>query len=165
MKAKGLSAAAAVLMLAVVLAAIPLTIPRLFGYQIYNILTRSMEPDLPPGSAIYVKEWDAQALQPGDVVTFTLGSSTGLVETHRVVRNDPETRQLVTKGDANAQPDIDPVSYDRVVGKVIFSIPVLGAASQWVHTGSGIAVCIAIFALAFILWTLADKMNKRESFK
>ena len=42
---------------------------------------------------------------------------------------------------------------------------VLGAASQMMHSRGGIAVCIAIFALAFILWTLADKMKKRESFK
>jgi len=164
-KARLLSAVAALLMLALVLAALPLTIPKLFGYQIYTVLTPSMTPALPVGSAIYVKDCEAQALRPGDIITFTLSSSTTLVETHRVVENDQQARQLVTKGDANADPDIDPVAYGRVVGKVVFSIPVLGAASQMVHTGGGIAVCIAIFALAFILWTLADKMNKRESFK
>lgn len=165
MKARLLSAAAAALILALILAALPLTIPKLFGYQIYNVLTSSMTPALPPGSAIYVKACDAQDLEPGDIITFTLSSSTTLVETHRVVENDWQARQLITKGDANADGDIDPVAYDRVVGKVVFSIPVLGAASQMMHSRGGIAVCIAIFALAFILWTLADKMKKRESFK
>ena len=165
MKAKILSIAATMLMAALLLAALPLTIPKLFGYQIYNVLTSSMTPALPPGSAIYVQACDAQDLEPGDIITFTLSSSTTLVETHRVVENDWQARQLVTKGDANADVDIDPVAYDRVVGKVVFSIPVLGAASQMMHSRGGIAVCIAIFALAFILWTLADKMKKRESFK
>ena len=150
MKARIFSIAATALMVAVLLAALPLTIPKLFGYQIYNVLTSSMTPALPPGSAIYVKACDAQDLEPGDIITFTLSSSTTLVETHRVVENDVDT---------------DPVAYDRVVGKVVFSIPVLGAASQMMHSRGGIAVCIAIFALAFILWTLADKMKKRESFK
>ena len=130
MKARIFSIAATALMVAVLLAALPLTIPKLFGYQIYNVLTSSMTPALPPGSAIYVKACGAQDLEPGDIITFTLSSSTTLVETHRVVENDWQARQLVTKGDANADVDIDPVAYDRVVGKVVFSIPVLGAASQ-----------------------------------
>ena len=53
-KAKILSAAAAVLMIGVILVALPLTIPKLFGIQIYNLLTPSMEPALSVGSAVYV---------------------------------------------------------------------------------------------------------------
>lgn len=165
MKAKLFSAAAAVLMLLVAAAALPLTLPKLLGYQIYSVLTQSMTPALPVGSALYVKSCDPAALQTGDIITFTLSGNTDLVETHRVTQNDTAARQLITKGDANAQVDINPVAYSRVVGKVAFSIPLLGAASQWLHTGGGIAVCIAIFALAFILWTLADMIKKRESFK
>ena len=60
MKARIFSIAATALMVAVLLAALPLTIPKLFGYQIYNVLTSSMTPALPPGSAIYVKACDAQ---------------------------------------------------------------------------------------------------------
>lgn len=165
MKAKALSAVATVLLLAVMAVALPFSVPKLFGYQIYNVLTQSMEPAMPVGSAIYVKRCDPQALEQGEIITFRLSQATGLVETHRVVENDTQARQLITKGDANALPDVDPVSYERVVGKVVICIPVLGTVSEMLHSGPGVTACVAIFALAIILWTLADKTKKRERSK
>lgn len=165
MKAKALSAVATVLLLAVMAVALPFSVPKLFGYQIYNVLTQSMEPAMPVGSAIYVKRCDPQALRQGDVITFRLSEATGLVETHRVVENDTQAKQLITKGDANALPDVNPVSYERVVGKVVMCIPVLGTVSEMLHSGPGVTACVAIFALAIILWTLADKTKKRERSK
>ena len=165
MKAKALSAVATVLLLAVMAVALPFSVPKLFGYQIYNVLTQSMEPAMPVGSAIYVKRCDPQALEQGDIITFRLSEATGLVETHRVVENDTQAKQLITKGDANALPDVDPVSYERVVGKVVICIPVLGTVSEMLHSGPGVTACVAIFALAIILWTLADKTKKRERSK
>ena len=165
MKAKALSAVATALLLAVMAVALPFSVPKLFGYQIYNVFTQSMEPAMPVGSAIYVKRCDPQALEQGDIITFRLSEATGLVETHRVVENDTQARQLITKGDANALPDVDPVSYERVVGKVVICIPVLGTVSEMLHSGPGVTACVAIFALAIILWTLADKTKKRERSK
>lgn len=165
MKAKALSAVATVLLLAVMAVALPFSVPKLFGYQIYNVLTQSMEPAMPVGSAIYVKRCDPQALRQGEIITYRLSEATGLVEAHRVVENDTQAKQLITKGDANALPDVDPVSYERVVGKVVVCIPVLGTVSEMLHSGPGVTACVAIFALAIILWTLADKTKKRERSK
>ncbi|WP_058962728.1 signal peptidase I [Allofournierella massiliensis] len=165
MKAKALSAVATVLLLAVMAVALPFSVPKLFGYQIYNVLTQSMEPAMPVGSAIYVKRCDPQALRQGEIITYRLSEATGLVQTHRVVENDTQAKQLITKGDANALPDVDPVSYERVVGKVVVCIPVLGTVSEMLHSGPGVTACVAIFALAIILWTLADKTKKRERSK
>ena len=165
MKAKALSAVATVLLLAVMAVALPFSVPKLFGYQIYNVLTQSMEPAMPVGSAIYVKSCDPQALRQGEIITYRLSEATGLVQTHRVVENDTQAKQLITKGDANALPDVDPVSYERVVGKVVVRIPVLGTVSEMLHSGPGVTACVAIFALAIILWTLADKTKKRERSK
>ena len=165
MKAKALSAVATVLLLAVMAVALPFSVPKLFGYQIYNVLTQSMEPAMPVGSAIYVKRCDLQALRQGEIITYRLSEATGLVQTHRVVENDTQAKQLITKGDANALPDVDPVSYERVVGKVVICIPVLGTVSEMLHSGPGVTACVAIFALAIILWTLADKTKKRERSK
>lgn len=165
MKAKALSAVATVLLLAVMAVALPFSLPKLFGYQIYNVLTQSMEPAMPVGSAIYVKRCDPQALRQGEIITYRLSEATGLAQTHRVVENDTQAKQLITKGDANALPDVDPVSYERVVGKVVVCIPVLGTVSEMLHSGPGVTACVAIFALAIILWTLADKTKKRERSK
>ena len=165
MKAKALSAVATALLLAVMAVALPFSVPKLFGYQIYSVLTQSMEPAMPVGSAIYVKRCDPQALRQGEIITYRLSEATGLVQTHRVVENDTQAKQLITKCDANALPDVDPVSYERVVGKVVVCIPVLGTVSEMLHSGPGVTACVAIFALAIILWTLADKTKKRERSK
>ncbi len=162
MKAKALNAVATVLVLALVAAALPLTVPKLFGYQIFEILTTSMTPVLPVGSAIYVKACDPAQLEPGDIITYKLSSRTGLVETHRVVENDTASQELVTKGDANAQPDVYPVGYDRVIGRMEYSIPYLGRIATALRQPGGIAICIAIFALAIVLWTIADRGKSKR---
>lgn len=161
---KALQTLAAVLILVLIAVALPLAAPRLMGLQMYHVLTESMTPVLPVDSVIYVKRCDPAVLETGDVVTYTLGSI-GLVETHRVVGNDSAAKQLVTKGDANAQDDIDPVAYDRVVGKVILCLPYLGAAAQLLQTRAGLMVCAVVFALAGLLWALADKCEKGEKHK
>ena len=111
------------------------------------------------GSAIYAKSCNPEELAEGAIITFSLGSATELVEVHRVVQNDTQKREIITKGDANAQPDVTPVAYGRVTGEVLFSIPLLGAVSTALHSVGGIAVCIAIFALACLLWAFADKIK------
>lgn len=165
MKSRICSALAALLLLAVLACALPLTVPKLFGYQIYSILTPSMTPALPVGCAVYVQGCDPAALKAGDVVTYSLGTGSVLTETHRVVSNDVDSGKLTTKGDANAGNDAAPVLYSQVLGVVRFSVPCLGAAAMALRSPGGIAVCVVIFALAFLLWTLADKFKKRESFK
>lgn len=165
MKAKLLNVVATVLMVLVLLVALPLTVPKLFGYQIYTVLTSSMTPALPVGCAVYVKECDPAALAPGDIVTYSKGTGSALTETHRVVSNNVDSQTLTTKGDANAGEDIYPVRYSQVLGVVTFSVPCLGAVAMGLQSPGGIAVCVVVFALAFILWTLADKFKKRESFK
>lgn len=162
MKSRLLNAIATLLMCGLVILALPLTVPKLFGYQIFEILTTSMTPVLPVGSAIYVKACDPAQLEPGDIITYKLSSRTGLVETHRVVENDTASQELVTKGDANAQADVYPVGYDRVIGRVEYSIPYWGRMATALRQPSGIAICAAIFALALVLWTVADRGKSKR---
>lgn len=165
MKSRICSTLAALLMAGLLACALPLTVPRLLGYQIYSVLTSSMTPALPVGCAVYVKACDPATLKTGDIVTYSLGTGSAVTETHRVVSNDPASGKLATKGDANAGEDIYPVRYSQVLGVVTFSVPCLGAVAMALQSPGGIAVCVVVFALAFILWTLADKFKKRESFK
>ena len=88
MKSRICSLAGILLMAAVILVFLPLTVPRLFGYQIYGILTDSMEPNYPAGCVVYVKETDSAGIRVGDVITFQMGTDTDLVMTHRVAEID-----------------------------------------------------------------------------
>lgn len=50
------------LLVLVVAACLPLTAPRLLGYQIYSVISGSMEPAIPTGSLVYI-----QGCEPAEV--------------------------------------------------------------------------------------------------
>ena len=100
-----------------VLLAVALVGVRLVGFQVFSVLSGSMEPTYHVGSLIYVKNVDYRELQPGDVITFLLDEDT--VATHRIVEvvpdeNEPETLRYRTKGDANEAEDGKLVHYKNV---------------------------------------------------
>ena len=72
---------------------LPLTIPRLMGYQVFSVISGSMEPAIPVGSVIYVREADASEVQVDEIIAFY---DEGSVVAHRVVANrtSPTMRSL-----------------------------------------------------------------------
>ena len=116
-----------ILLALVILAAAGVMVPRLFGVQEYAVVTGSMEPAVPTGSLVFVSRTDASKLVPGDIIAYKSGSGSETPIVHRVVENDVEAKELITKGDANSSEDIFPVGYDQVVGKVIFHVPLIGS--------------------------------------
>lgn len=96
--------------------------PNLFGYQIYNVLSGSMEPTIQTGSLVVVQGVKPEAIGPDDVITFQ--DETGNTTTHRVVSIQDES--YVTKGDANETIDPMEVMKESLIGKVVFHIPYLG---------------------------------------
>ena len=77
-----------VLVAVVVILALLLVGVRLFGMQVYTVLSGSMEPVYHTGSLIYVKNVDYRDLKEGDVITFMLDEDT--VATHRIVGIVPD---------------------------------------------------------------------------
>ena len=73
------------LLVLVILLCLPLTVPRLFGCQIYTVVSGSMEPAIPTGSIVYVKETEASEVKKDDVIAFYGGDNSGAIITHRVV--------------------------------------------------------------------------------
>ena len=64
-----------------------LSVPRLWGFQIYAVTSGSMEPKIRTGDVIYVKQVPFQSLEPGDVITFSMNQGRTVV-THRVEKID-----------------------------------------------------------------------------
>lgn len=152
-----------IILLVLLALAVALVGPVLMGCTELAVLTGSMQPALPVGSLVYIKEADPAQLQPGDVVTYRLEGDT--MVTHRVVENLPEEGCLVTQGDANQQPD-GQIAYDRVVGKMVFHLPWLGYISLNIRTKTGIfAVCgtlVVIILLTFLPEIFAPEEEGQE---
>lgn len=147
------------LLTAVILVCIPLTVPRLFGYEVYSVISGSMEPAIPVGSLVYVKQTEPSQVQEGDVIAFYSAADNGAIITHRVVKNQVVSGQFITKGDANDAEDALPVSYDLLIGKIALSIPVAGQVFSVVVTLQGKIAAACMVAFAVLLQVLAWKMQ------
>lgn len=150
----------------VILLCLPLTLPRLFGYQIYAITSGSMEPEIPTGSLIYVKSCSPQQLSTGDVAVFYTASdhagADASVVTHRVVENRRDEQELVTKGDANEANDPQPVSYGRVIGRVSCHIPRLGYVLPAFTSSGGRLALVCLLAAACLLRIVGWRLQKQD---
>ena len=148
------------LLVAVILLCIPVTVPRLFGYQVYNVLTGSMDPAIPAGSLVYVKAAEPSGIEPGDVIVFYSSVDSGAIITHRVVENHTVSGEFITKGDANAQEDPLPVEYEMLLGRVELSIPRLGGVLSMLVTTDGKLMVACMIGAAVILFILAGCLNR-----
>ena len=151
-----------VLVVAVVLLAIALAGVRLFGLQVYTVLSGSMEPAYHVGALLYDKKVDPAQLRPGDVITFMLDEET--IVTHRIVEvvpdeEDPSVIRFRTKGDANAAEDGSLVHYKNVLGAPVFAIPKLGYFANFVQQPPGLYVAIAFGAVLVLLAFLPDLLG------
>lgn len=147
------------ILLGVIAAFLPLTVPRLMGYEIYEVVSGSMEPEIPVGSVIYVRAAQPQEVEAGDVIAF---QKDGSVITHRVEENRYVEGEFVTKGDANREEDMMPVAYDSLIGKVERHVPVLGIIMSLLasNTGKLYAVLLAVCGVMFHM--LAGILRDRQ---
>lgn len=148
------------LLLVAILICIPLTLPRLAGYQIYHVISGSMEPAIQVGSVVYVKNIAPADIQKKDVIAFHSVLGEEAIITHRVVSNNRVAGEIVTKGDANAKEDMEPVPYENVLGKVALTVPVLGKILATIATIQGKAAVGSVILLALLLHVIAGKLRK-----
>ena len=153
------------LVVLMVLCAVFLMGSRLLGYQCYNVISPSMEPEYGVGDLLYVKKVDPNTIKEGDVITFIVNEDL-VVGTHRVVRVDAENQRFYTKGDANKIPDAAPVHFNNLIGKPQFAIPKLGYVSDFVQNPPGmyITIGIAIILVAFVFLPDFSKKKKETEF-
>lgn len=142
------------------LIALVMFVPNILGYKSFAVISGSMEPNIHVGSIVYAKEADFNDLKVDDIISYQLSSDT--MVTHRIVSIDNEKQTVVTKGDANDVEDSAPVSKENIIGKVAFSIPLLGYISLNVKTPLGILVICGIVAVLILLNFLPDVFEKED---
>lgn len=162
------NAITSLLVILVVIGAMLLGGVRILGYQVFTVLSGSMEPVYHTGSLIYVKDVDYRDLGEGDVITFMLNEDT--VATHRIVgvvpdEEDPSVVRYRTKGDANDAEDGALVHYKNVIGSPVFTIPYLGYVANYIQNPPGTYIAISGGAVLMILVFLPDLLSSDEEEK
>ena len=154
-----------VLVVIVILFAVALVGVRLFGLQVYTVLSGSMEPEYHVGSLIYTKEVDHHELRVGDDITFMLYENT--IVTHRIMEiipdsEDDDVLRFRTKGIANESEDLNLVHFRNILGKPVFTIPCLGYVAHYVQHPPGIYIVIAATAILLLLSFIPELLSKDE---
>ena len=152
-----------ILLAALVLVCLPLTVPRLFGYHIYSVVSGSMEPAIPTGSLVYIRETAPEDVEADDVIAFYSSADSASIITHRVVENRVLMGEFITKGDANQTEDMNPVPYSNLIGKVVRSFPEIGAMAQILTGKEGKFIAAGVIAAALFLQGMASLLEKRHS--
>lgn len=147
------------ILVSVIGSALAVTVPRFMGYDIYNVVSPSMEPEIPVGSVIYVKEAEPEDIKPGEVIAFN-GSSFTVV--HRVVENRTVEGTFTTKGDANEKEDVNAVEYSALIGRVTAHFPILGGLMEIYCSTVGKAYAICFAACGAMLNILASRLRDRK---
>ena len=121
-------------------------------YSFFNVLTTSMQGEIPKGALILVQRTDPQELEVGDNITFMRDWKTSVTHKIEEIYENYLTggvRGFRTKGVNNTSADMEIVHEENVVGKVIFVIPAVGAAASMAITHS--YVVFIIIGLSVIL--------------
>jgi signal peptidase len=149
------------ILVVLVLLCIPVTIPGYMGYQMYTVVSGSMEPAIPVGSLVYIRYEDPEQIRPEDVIAFYSGVADGGITTHRVVENRLAEGEFITKGDANGQEDVRPAAYGQLIGKMICCIPVLGYVASVLDQTSGKLLAAGMILVAILFHLLAFLLDKK----
>lgn len=149
----------ALLLLAVVGSVVITAAPAVVGAEeSFVVRSDSMSPAIDAGSVVFVTSVPANTLGVGDIITFQRHES-GERITHRiiaVVERGGKT-QFRTKGDANEEADQGLVAPDQIVGKVVFSLPLVGWLLAFAGSRAGILLLLIVPAILLVvteLWSL-----------
>jgi len=160
------SALGTLILILLIVLCLPLTIPRLLGYEMYTVISGSMEPEIPVGSLVCIKQTAPEDAKEGDIIAFYGARDSAAIITHRVVENHVLSGEIITKGDANKTNDMNPVDYENFIGTVEISIPELGTAAQLLTSMQGKTAAAALIGLAVVLHAIAmflDSQKKRDN--
>lgn len=146
----------------VIIAAI-LLLSKIFGAGAYAVLSGSMEPTYHVGSLIVVAKTKTEDLKVNDPITFALSDQ--VVATHRIVEIQEENGEtaFVTKGDANEFKDAKPVHPNNVIGKPLFSIPLLGYGISYIQQPPGTYIFICFIVILLLGNIIATGFKKEET--
>ena len=144
------------ILILVIAALLPITLPRFMGYEVYNVISGSMEPEIPVWSVAFVEPCDPAEIEDADIIAFMSGGS---VVMHRVLGNHRVEGYMTTKGDANAQEDLGDVPYANVIGKVVKHYPYLGQLMMVLSTTTGKVLMLILAACGALLNVLAGRFR------
>ena len=133
------------------------------NYKLLTVQSGSMERAIHKGSVVVIKPSDEYRV--GDVITVAEPANPKVSLTHRVAEVKEREGKItyVTKGDANNAPDTEERLKENVLGKVLFSVPLVGYPIAFARTRDGLIFMVIIPATIIVYSELMS--IKKEAIK
>lgn len=130
-------------------------------YDGFIVTSGSMEPEIMTGSLLFTLDVSADRIEVGDTITYRSGDSH---TTHQVIQRNATNGSFnfTTQGIANDSPDPGVVTEGELVGKKLFSIPLLGYFISWAGTTTGLIVLIVLPGALLIfleVWKIVSEIE------
>ncbi len=132
------------------------------NFKLLTVESGSMEPAIKRGAIVVVKP--ESDYHKGDVITVVEPANPKISLTHRIVEIEEQKESIfyTTKGDANEAPDTEKRPKENVVGKVLFSIPLVGYPVAFAKTRDGLLILVIIPATVIIYSELMSIKNETK---
>jgi len=136
----------------------------IFGFYFFEVLTESMQSEIPRGSLVIVREVDPFDIEIDNDITFFINNEE--TATHRVIEiyNNYENSGLPafrTMGIDNPTPDANLVRVDHIVGRVVGQISSYRSTLDWL-SGNWWMVIIAAIVVFVIIFLLKIILKKED---
>jgi signal peptidase len=127
-------------------------LPKSLGYRLFNVVSDSMEREIPNGSLVIVKHTDPEMIRVGDNITYK--RKNGSTITHKVVNiiencGGSSSKGFETRGTENNISDTFIVLEENVIGVVQAHVKGAGSFSVLLKTLSYLLIETLIFGIAF----------------
>lgn len=134
-------------------------------YQVRPVLSGSMRPGLPVGGVVITKRVPVTSLHVRDVVVLHRPDRPQTLIVHRIVSLTAGASGPVvqTQGDANKARDPWKVALrGGTAYRAVYSVPLVGYAAVWVHSGAGRRAFILIGILLVFGATISALLTRRR---
>ena len=124
----------------------PNEIPSIFGIKTFVIISKSMEPTIMTGDAIFTKEPKKESIKVNDVISFHDKQD---INTHRIINILTENgiTKYITKGDNNKNPDKDKVTFDKIEGVYQFKLAGFGKIANIIKNKTTLVILLIFLIL------------------
>lgn len=128
-------------------------------HPVMVVVSQSMVPTLGVGDLIFVAKIDdyggmTAAPRPiGEIIVFSRSGASEEYIVHRAVEKYLQGGRwwFITKGDNNPFRDSQPVPEERVIGRVVWRIPIMGYLPLFIRTIRGIIFIVSVITVAVLI--------------
>ena len=141
------------LLAGVILTVLAASGPTLIGRKTFIVLSGSMEPAIPLGSAVVTEPVRPTLLKEGDIITYVTPAEQFV--THRIIEvvQDDGGLGFRTQGDANTSPDPVVTRPPNVYGRMVYDVPWAGYILHYANQ-SATKLAVLVLAIMIVGWEL-----------